>query len=119
MKLFAIEPDECHLLSSSGIGKVYGEMDKNNSCRHHRIEGIGDGIIPKIIKENKDLIDGVITIKSKDAISMAGKLAERGYFVGPSSGANFLGALKLKKKYKNVVTLFPDRGERYLSENIF
>ncbi len=119
VKLFAIEPDECHLLSSSGIGKVYGEMDKNNSCRHHRIEGIGDGIIPKIIKENKDLIDGVITIKSKDAISMAGKLAERGYFVGPSSGANFLGALKLKKKYKNVVTLFPDRGERYLSENIF
>ena len=40
-------------------------------------------------------------------------------FVGPSSGANYLGAGFLKKKYKNVVTVFSDRGERYLSEHFY
>jgi len=119
VKIFALEPDECHLLASSGIGKVYGDISDTNICRHHRIEGIGDGIIPDIIKRNKEILDGVIEIKSKDALKMCSKLAKLGYFVGPSSGANLLGALKLKKKYKNIVTLFPDRGTRYLSEGIF
>lgn len=98
VKIFALEPDECHLLASSGIGKVYGDISDVNVCRHHRIEGIGDGIIPDIVKRNKKILDGIIEIKSKDAIKMCKKLAKVGYFVGPSSGANFLGALRLKKE---------------------
>lgn len=119
VKIFALEPDECHLLASSGIGKVEDNVSKINVCRHHEIEGIGDGIVSDIIKKDKDKLDGIIEVKSKDAISKCKKLAKLGYFVGPSSGANLLGALKLKRKYKNVVTLFPDRGNRYLSEGIF
>jgi cysteine synthase len=119
VKIFALEPDECHILASSGIGSVYGKIGNNNVCKHHGIEGIGDGIIPGIIERNKKIIDGIIEIKSRDAIKMCNKLAKRGYLVGPSSGANILGAFRLKNKYKNVVTLFPDRGDRYLSENIF
>jgi len=119
VKLFALEPDECHILVSSGIGKVYGDVSNSNICKHHGIGGIGDGIVSGIIKRNKDLIDEIIEIKSKEAVNMCRKLAKSGYFVGPSSGANLLGALKLKKKYKNIVTLFPDRGVRYLSEGIF
>lgn len=65
------------------------------------------------------MIDDVIRAKTSDAIKMCKELGRKGYSVGPSSGANFLGALKLKNKYKNIVTLFPDRGERYLSEGIF
>lgn len=118
MDLFALEPDECNLLFSSGIGAL-NIVDAHNVCKHHRIEGIGDGIIPKIISDNRDLIDGVITIKSKDAINACKHLSKKGFFVGPSSGANYLGAKFLKKKYKNVVTVFSDRGERYLSEHFY
>jgi cysteine synthase A len=79
----------------------------------HQIEGISDGIIPKILDFN--LIDGIIKIKSKEAIKMAKILAKNyGLLVGISSGANFLAAKKLSKKFQKVVTVFPDRGERYL-----
>lgn len=78
----------------------------------HQIEGISDGIVPKIV--DFSLIDEIIKIKSKDAILMAKKLAKKeGLLVGISSGANVLAALKLSKKYKNVVTVLPDRAERY------
>jgi len=79
----------------------------------HQIEGISDGIVPKIL--DLSLIDKIIKIKSKDAILMTKKLAKKyGLLVGISSGANILAALQLSKKYKNVVTVLPDRAERYL-----
>ena len=82
----------------------------------HQIEGISDGIVPGIL--DKTLIDGIIKIKSKEALKMTRKLVkEYGLLVGISSGANVLAALKLSKKYKNVVTVLPDRAERYLEEN--
>jgi len=86
----------------------------------HKIEGISDfsdktEIIPKIV--DFSLIDGIIKIKSEEAISMAKKLAKKyGLLVGISSGANFFAALKAKKrlgKNKNIVTILPDRAERY------
>ncbi len=118
VKLFAIEPDECPVMAEYGIGPVKNIKEANKIvCKHHRIEGIGDGILPDIIRRNKDMVDGVIEIKSLDAIREAKRISkEYGIFVGPSSGANLLAAKQLKKKYKNVVTLFPDEGEKYLSE---
>ena len=78
----------------------------------HKIEGISDGIAPKIL--DFGLIDEMIKIKSKDAIETAKQLAENnGLLVGISSGANILAALKLSEKYENVVTVLPDRAERY------
>ncbi|MBU0636043.1 cysteine synthase family protein [Candidatus Micrarchaeota archaeon] len=119
-QLIAVEPSECPLLSENKYAKhVLHGLHKGFTCKKHGIEGIGDGFIPKIIEQNRDLIDDVITIKTKDAIRVCNFLAKKGFLVGPSSGANFLGALKLKKKFSNVVTLFPDRGSRYLSEKIF
>jgi len=118
--IIAVEPAECALLSGSGYArhKIFG-IHKGYTCSHHAIEGIGDGFVPRIVEENRELIDGVVAVKSADALKETRRLARMGYFVGPSSGANFLAALKMKKSYKNVVTLFPDRGDRYLSEGIF
>lgn len=102
IKIIAVEPEESAVLSGEKAGL-------------HKIQGIGEGFIPKILKENLNLIDSVITINSDDAISAKEELAQKyGILVGTSSGANFLAAQMIKKG--KVVTVFPDRGERYLSE---
>lgn len=104
-KIIAVEPAESAVLSGDPPGL-------------HKIQGIGEGFVPKLVKDNIGLIDEVITIKSKDAIKMSKILAKKyGVLVGISSGANFLASLQAKKRFKNVVTVFPDRGERYLSAN--
>jgi cysteine synthase A len=83
---------------------------------HHQIEGISDGIVPKIL--DPLLIDEIIKIKSREAVSMAKKLAKnKGLLVGISSGANVLAAMKISKQLgqnKHIVTVLPDRAERYL-----
>ena len=105
VKIVAVEPAESAVMSGGKPGS-------------HKIQGIGEGFIPKIVKDNMRLIDKVITVKSDDAIKMQKKLAkEHGILVGISSGANVLAAMQLSKKYKNVVTVLPDRGERYLSND--
>lgn len=122
----ALEPTECALMTQYGIGKIHCPCKKcidaarrSLTCKKHGIEGIGDGIVPDIIKRNKALIDEVVTVDTKHAINMARWLSKNGYFVGPSSGANMVAALKLKKRFRNVVTVLPDRGDRYLSEGIY
>lgn len=119
-KIIAVEPEECPLLSLNRFGRhpIFG-FHKGFACKEHRIEGIGDGFIPKIVEQNRFLIDEVIRVKSKNAIRKSRELAKKGFLVGPSSGANLLAALRAKRKYKNVITFFCDRGERYLSEKIF
>ena len=118
-KLFAVEPDECPIISESGIGPLK-LIPKHLICKKHKIEGIGDGFIPKIINDNKKLIDFVIRVKSEDAINETKRISrEHGLLVGISSGANLLVARRLKLAYKNIVTVFPDTGSRYLSEHYF
>jgi len=103
VKIIAVEPAESPVMSGGKPGI-------------HRIEGIGDGFVPKIITDNRNLIDEVILIKSTDAIEMAKELAKKhGLLVGIVSGANVLAAKKVSGKYKNVVTVLTDGGERYLS----
>jgi len=62
----------------------------------------------------------VFTVGSEEAVDMARRLF-RGYgvLVGISSGANMLVALEVAKKYDKVVTVLPDRAERYLSMSLF
>jgi len=103
VKIFVVEPEESAVLSGKKPGL-------------HKIQGIGEGFIPKILKENLDLVDEIITITDDDAIKTSQDLTQKhGVLVGISSGANFLAAQTIKDKYQNVVTIFPDRGERYLS----
>jgi cysteine synthase A len=103
-RILAVEPDESAVLSGGHAGI-------------HDIQGIGEGFIPSIVARHRALIDEIIRIRSIDAIEMARTLARKyGLLVGVSSGANVLAAMKLAEKYRNVVTVLPDRGERYLTE---
>lgn len=114
VKIIGVEPVNCAV--------AYENMyNLRQACYPHKIEGIGDGFVPPIIKENIRIMDEVIRIKDKDAIDMARQIArQHGCFVGVSSGANLLAAQKVKERgLKNIVTLFPDEGEKYLSEKWF
>jgi len=83
----------------------------------HQIQGIGDGFVPDVL--DTSLIDEVITVTDEDAIDTTRQLArQEGALVGTSSGANVWAALQLAKRLgpeKNVVTVLPDRAERYFS----
>lgn len=104
-RVVAVEPAESPVLSGGSAG-------------HHDIQGIGEGFIPSLVRRNRQLIDEIITVKSCDAFVMQRQLARRhGLLVGPSAGANMLAAQRMRKRYEHVVTVLPDRGERYIHVN--
>jgi len=86
----------------------------------HRIQGISDEFIPAIVK--LDTLDDVVSVDDGDSIIMAQRLAATlGMGVGISSGANFLGALKVAEEMGDdavVVTVFPDDNKKYLSTDL-
>jgi cysteine synthase A len=85
----------------------------------HRIQGISDEFIPAIVKLDK--LDKIVTIPDGDSILMAQKLASIGIAVGISSGANFLGALKIQNELGDnavVATIFSDDNKKYLSTDL-
>jgi len=109
LKVIAVEPEEAAVM--------FGGSDVR--ITEHKIQGIGDGFIPHII--DMDKVDEVFTAGSEDAINMCRRLfKEYGLLVGISAGANMLVALEVVEKYNydKVVTVLPDRGERYLSMNL-
>ncbi len=83
----------------------------------HQIQGIGDGFVPPVL--DTSLIDEVITVTDEDAIETTRALAKKeGLLVGTSSGANVWSAFRLVAemgKEKHIVTILPDRAERYFS----
>jgi cysteine synthase A len=81
----------------------------------HQIQGIGDGFIPAVL--DVSLIDEVVEVSDDDAIETTRQLGrDLGLLVGISSGANVWAARQLAARYGgNVVTVLPDRAERYFS----
>lgn len=104
VKLYAIEPAECPLLSRREWGP-------------HGIEGIGDGFVP--INLDVSMLQGIITTTTEEAVEMARMLASKeGIFCGISSGSNVAAAIKLAQKHpemKRIVTMINDTGQRYFS----
>lgn len=106
-QIIAIEPVGAAILKNGYVEK-----------KDHLIEGIGDGLIPKIV--DQDLIDDIYLIDDADAVNMSRLLAcKLGLGVGISSGANLLGAIKFQERNKGVVvTVFPDDNKKYLSTKL-
>ncbi|ENQ3104138.1 cystathionine beta-synthase (acetylserine-dependent) [Bacillus sp. 491mf] len=98
-----------------------GSILNGGEAGSHETEGIGLEFIPPFL--NPTYFDDIHTISDRDAFSLVKQLAQKeGLLVGSSSGAALHASLLEAEKAKpgtNIVTIFPDSSERYLSKNIY
>lgn len=109
VKIIGLEPEESAVLSG-------GE------AHSHKIQGIGAGFVPAVL--NRDIIDEIMLVSSRDAGETARNLAKNdGILTGISGGAAMWAALEVagrkESKDKMIVVILPDSGERYLSTWLF
>ena len=108
-KAIAVEPADSPILSGGEKGP-------------HKIQGIGAGFIPEVLDQS--LIDDVVTVTNDDAFETARSAAKlEGILCGISSGAAIKAALDVASRPesagKNIVTIIPSTGERYISTDLF
>ena len=109
VKVVAVEPESSPVLSKGVSGA-------------HKIQGIGAGFVPDTL--DTGVYDEIITV-SNEAAFETGRLigTTEGVLVGISSGAALNAAIEVAKRVenadKNIVVLFPDSGDRYLSTPLF
>ena len=109
VKVVAVEPKGSPLLSEGKTGP-------------HKIQGIGAGFVPDTL--DTKIYDEVIAVEDEDAFRNARLVGKKeGFLVGISAGAALTAALKLAQDPanagKNIVAIFADTGERYLSTTLF
>ncbi|MDP6109411.1 MAG: pyridoxal-phosphate dependent enzyme, partial [Rhodospirillales bacterium] len=109
IKIIAVEPEDSPVLS----GGIPGP---------HKIQGIGAGFIPSILKT--DLIDEIIKIGNETSMATARQVARtEGLPVGISSGAALAAAMEIgarpEMEGKMIVVILPSFAERYLSTPLF
>ena len=103
VRVVAVEPAESPVLSGGKPGA-------------HKIDGIGVGFIPPLWHDR--IADAIEPVSTEDATDMAFRLArEEGIFVGTSTGANVVGALRLAAQLgpgATVAAIVVDTGMKYL-----
>jgi cysteine synthase B len=112
-----------------GVGKALKENNPKIKivCAHpvkgHYIQGLKnmeEAIVPSIYEPSE--IDETIMVETEVAFEIARQIIKKeGIFVGMSSGAAMFAAIEVAKKIKSgvIVVIFPDRGEKYLTTNLF
>lgn len=109
IEIIAVEPENSPVLSGGEAGT-------------HKIQGIGAGFVPDVL--NSEAYSEVIKVSDEDAIKTSRELAKNeGLLVGISSGANVFASAQVAKRaenrFKTIVTLLCDTGERYLSSGLY
>jgi len=112
-----------------GVGRYLKKKNPNvkivsaEPVKGHYIQGLknmNEAIIPAIYDRSK--LDDIIMVETEAAFDMARQIVRNeGIFCGMSSGAAMFASIKVAKKIDsgNIVTIFPDRGEKYLSTSLF
>jgi len=99
--------------------KAYPILPDKNKDGEHRIEGIGDSFIPKIV--DLQALSPTLRVKDSDAINIARQINKLGLSVGISSGANVFGAILKANDLgegSNVATVLPDGNKKYLTTDL-
>ena len=102
------------------LADPYGSIIGGGEHGSYNIEGIGNDFIADTM--DMQLVDRVIKITEQEAFESARALASReGIFAGPSSGAALAAVRKLIESggRGTIVTIFPDRGDRYFSKGLY
>ncbi len=102
------------------LADPYGSTIGGGEHHDYEIEGIGNDFIADTM--DITLVDKVIKITDDEAFNTSRALARNeGILAGSSSGAALAAAIKLSEEidHGNIVTVFPDRGDRYLSKGLF
>lgn len=110
-----------HVVGVDPEGSIFQDLFKGketSGTRVYKIEGIGEDFLPKTT--DLSILDDVVKVNDRESYQMARRLAkEEGLLVGSSSGSAVVGALKVAKELSKedvLVTLLPDRGDRYLTK---
>lgn len=108
VKVIGVEPFSSPLLTKGTAGP-------------HKIQGIGANFVPDTLDQK--VYDEIMDITNEESMEFARILGKKeGFLVGISSGAALSAAIKIAKKdnkNKNIVVIFPDGGDRYLSTELF
>jgi len=107
------------ILANNDSFVAFPVFPSNNSDKSHRIEGIGDSFVPKIL--NLESLGKVMRIRDSDAINVARQINKLGLSVGISSGANVFGAFMKAKEGEQtttVATILCDDNKKYLSTDL-
>ena len=109
IKIIGVEPQDSPLLTKGKAGP-------------HKIQGIGANFVPKTL--DRKYIDEILTASNEESYEYSRIVGKyEGILVGISSGAALSAAIKMAQRNenngKNIVVLFPDSGDRYLSTELF
>ena len=109
VKVVAVEPKTSAVLSTGVAGA-------------HKIQGIGAGFVPEVL--DTSVYDEIIAVENEDAFAIGKEVGKlEGILVGISAGAALKAAIELAQRAenasKNIVVIFPDTGDRYLSTPLF
>lgn len=109
--IVGVEPEESRTIANGETGR-------------HGIQGISVGFIPELYEKNKQLVNEVVCVSTREAIEHAQQLSRlEGLRAGISSGANVCAALKVAKTLEHnegaVITVLPDANDRYYSTELF
>lgn len=108
VRIYALEPEDSAILSGGEPGP-------------HKLQGLGAGFVPGTL--DTEIYDEVVTVGNEVAMERARELAAKeGILGGISSGAAVEASIQVAKKLgkgKNVITVLPSNGERYLSTPLF